>query len=96
MLAQGKLVVDGVNVAVFLIRHQVARCRFMLQVVDAGADIDQRLERRMDGDILDLLAVHIDRAAVANGGFILFARSYHVRSRLDLIRIIPHRPAKAK
>jgi len=47
----------------------------MLQVVDASADIDERLERRMRGDVLDPLAVDVDGAAVPNGGLVFFNRS---------------------
>ncbi len=80
LLAQGKLVVDRMNLAVFLIGHQVARGRFMLQVVDAGPDIDQRLERRVHGDVLYPLAIDVNGATVPNGGFVFFTGPYHVRS----------------
>jgi hypothetical protein len=52
----------------------------MLKVIDAGANIDQRLERRMNGDVLDLLTVDVDGAGIPNGGFIFFTGPYHVRS----------------
>ena len=80
LLAQGELVVDRMNLGVFLIGHQVAGGRFMLQVVDAGTDIDQRLERRVRGDVFDPFTVDVDGAAVPNGGFVFFTGPYHVRS----------------
>jgi hypothetical protein len=51
----------------------------VLHVVDAGADIDQRLEHRMRGHILDLLAVDVDGAAVADAVEILLAGADHRR-----------------
>ena len=68
------------NLGVFLIGHQVAGGRFMLQVVDAGTDIDQRLERRVRGDVFDPFTVDVDGTAVPNGGFVFFTGPYHVRS----------------
>ena len=59
------------------IAQELARRRLVLHVVDAGADVDQRLEHRMAGDVLDALAVDVDLAAVANGVQVLLAGADH-------------------
>ena len=57
--------------------QDVAGRGLVLHVVDARPDIDQRLEHRMAGHILDALAVDVHLAAVANGIQILLAGSDH-------------------
>ena len=68
----------------FFVGHDIRRRRLVLHVVDAGADIDQRLDHRMGRHILDLFAVDINVAAVAQGLAVLLAGSDHrlVSSRL--------------
>ena len=51
----------------------------MLHVVNAGADVDDRPEHRMPGNIADALAVDVDLTAVADGGAVLVTRTDHVQ-----------------
>ena len=49
----------------------------MLHVVEARADIHERLEHRMGRDVLDPLAVDIDLPAVADRVAVLCPRADH-------------------
>ena len=69
LLGLRQLIADAVGLARRLvdIGHGRRRRLFMGEVVDPGADVDDGLEGRMGGDILDALAVHPDLAAVLQG-----------------------------
>ncbi len=73
----GKRIAYRIDFAVFRDSHHLARGRVMGHVVDAGADVDQRLEHRMRGHIGDLLAIHIDEPAIADRVNVLCAGADH-------------------
>ena len=82
LLGLRQLVADAVGLARRLvdIGHGRRRGLLMGDVVDAGADVDDGLEGRMGGDVLDPLAVHPDLAAVLQGRAVLCSRSDHAAS----------------
>ena len=79
VFGERQLRVDGVDVAALRVgpSHHVAGSGIVLHVVDSRTDIDQRLEHRMRGHILDALAVDVDLASVANAVAILLAGTDH-------------------
>ncbi len=81
----GQLEADGEILAARTVGHRVAMADLVLHVVDAGADVDQRLEHRMGRHVGDAFAVDIDLAAVAERIAILGAGTNH-RLFLSLIR----------
>jgi hypothetical protein len=80
ILGVGQGISDGIDLAILHHGHHIARGSIVLHVVNPGADVDQRLELRMRGDILDLLAIDMDIASVADRVLVLFAGSDHGRS----------------
>jgi hypothetical protein len=76
-LGARQLVCDSVPFTVLLIRENTARSRFMLHIVNSGANADQRLHHRMLGNILDAPTIDVDLAAIANGIQVLAAGSDH-------------------
>ena len=77
LLGDGQLVADAVDLAVLGEGHHVAGLGVPLHVVDARADVDERLEHGMGRDVLHPLAVDVDLAAVADRLEILRARADH-------------------
>ena len=80
LLRIGQLVADGVDLAALLASQNRARRRLMLHVVDARPDIDERLEHRMNRDVVDALAGDVNFASVADGIAVLGAGADHVLS----------------
>jgi hypothetical protein len=79
-----------VLLVVFAVSQQAGIRVLVLHVVHARTDIDDRLERRVRGHILDPLAVDPDLAVVTQTCTVLFAGSDH--RRLRLIRLsLPQR-----
>ncbi len=74
-LVMEQRIADGVDRACLLDRRDILVRILMLHVVDACPDIDQRLDARMDGDVLRPLAVDMDLASVPDGVAILPAGS---------------------
>ena len=78
LLLEGQAVADGKALAIDLVGHHIAGQGLMLHVVDAGPNIDQRLEHRVAGDVLHPLAVDPDLAAVTDRVAVLFACPDHL------------------
>ena len=76
---------DGVALAGVRVdvRHDVARRVVVRHVVDAGAGVDQRLEHRVLGDVLDPLAVDPDVAAVADRVAVLVPGADHAATSMS-------------
>ncbi len=64
------------------IGHDILRGCFVRQVVDAGANVDDRLERGMRGHIGDPLAAHVDLAAIPQRLAVFLTGADHVTNSL--------------
>ncbi len=73
----GKLETNRVVLAAVIVGHDMFGLRIVLHVVDAGADVDQRLELRMLRHVLHALAADIDLAAVADRVAVLVSGPDH-------------------
>jgi hypothetical protein len=76
-LRTGKFVCDGVPNAVLAKAQNFSGGVRVLHIVDAGSDIDQRLEHRIFRHVFDAFAVDVNLAIVANGFQIFFTGSNH-------------------
>src|SRR5262245_45357631 len=72
-----KLLGDCDRLPILLDRHDGPGVRVVLHVIDAGADIDERPQHWMAGDVLYPLSVDIDLPVIADRVSVLFARSNH-------------------
>ena len=66
LLSTREFVGDRMPFTGLLVREGISSRRLMLHIVDARTDIDQRLQHRIRGDVLDALAVDVHFAAIAN------------------------------
>jgi hypothetical protein len=88
LLRERQLVADIVAVPALIdIGHEVSGALLMRHVVDAGADIDDRLEHRMAGDILHALAIDPDRPPVPDRFPVFLARSQSHARRLSMLSV---------
>ena len=79
----GELEPDRRSLAVLLISHNVAGLGIMRHVVDAGANIDDGLERGVSGDIANPLAIDVNDAPIAERIPVFLTGPDHVLSSLD-------------